>query len=83
MSNKKQSKTTPTVTITIPSADSDKLLQQGYDLIQTGKAQDLKKAEECFEQSYAQSNNAEALTGLLILAGIYNSENTLDRKSVV
>lgn len=77
MSNKKQSKTTSTVTITIPSADSDKLLQQGYDLIQTGKAQDLQKAEECFEQAYKQGNNAEALTGLLILAGIYNSENTL------
>lgn len=77
MANKKKSKTASTVTITMPKVDSDKLLQQGYDLIQTGKAQDLQKAEECFEQSYAQGNNAEALTGLLILAGIYNSENTL------
>ena len=77
MANKKKSKTASTVTITMPSADSDKLLQQGYNLIQTGKAQDLQKAEECFEQSYAQGNNAEALAGLLILAGIYNSENTL------
>lgn len=76
MTNKKQSKTASTVTITMPKADSDKLLQQGYDLIQTGKAQDLQKAEECFEQAYKQGN-ADALTGLLILAGIYNSENTL------
>lgn len=77
MANKKKSKTASTVTITMPKADSDKLLQQGYDLIQTGKAQDLQKAEECFEQAYKQGNNAEALTGLHILAGIYNSENTL------
>ena len=76
MANKKKSKTASTVTITMPKADSDKLLQQGYDLIQTGKAQDLQKAEECFEQAYKQGN-ADALTGLLILAGIYNSENTL------
>lgn len=76
MTNKKQSKTASTVTITMPKADSDKLLQQGYDLIQTGKAQDLQKAEECFEQAYKQGN-ADALTGLLVLAGIYNSENTL------
>lgn len=76
MANKKKSKTASTVTITMPKADSDKLLQQGYDLIQTGKAQDLQKAEECFEQSYAQGN-ADALTGLLVLANVYNSKEKL------
>ena len=60
----------------MPKADSDKLLQQGYDLIQTGKAQDLQKAEECFEQAYKQGN-ADALTGLLVLANAYNSKEKL------
>lgn len=76
MANKKKSKTASTVTITMPKADPDKLLQQGYDLIQTGKAQDLQKAEECFEQAHAQGN-ADALTGLLVLANAYNSKEKL------
>lgn len=76
MANKKKSKTASTVTITMPKADSDKLLQQGYDLIQTGKAQDLQKAEECFDQAHAQGN-VDALTGLLVLANVYNSKEKL------